>query len=116
MFCGNCEKIVGSINALGYGRIMLVFSCTCGNYGRIEISRNKTRYNPGERVDRMPAIRNEVCTCKACDKELFSVIESRVENFSFFVECKCGEKYDTKPNFNKRLGETLRLFKQTKKP
>ncbi len=114
MFCGNCEKIVGSINPFNYKRLMFVFSCTCGNYGSIEISRNKIRYNPDERVNRMPKIRNTVCSCMMCNEPLFSVAEDRVENYSFFIECKCGEKYDTKPNFNRRLGETLKMFKESK--
>lgn len=114
VYCDNCEKIVGSINATGYNFLMLVFCCTCGNYGCIEISRNKTRYNPEERVNRTPLVKKGVCTCGACDETLFSMLEDRIDNYSFFVECKCGEKYDIKPNFERRLGETLKLFRKTK--
>ena len=114
VYCGNCEKIVGSINALGYNYIVLLFCCTCGNYGCIEISRNKKKYNPELRVNRMPRVKGNVCFFCDCDEPLFSVFENRVENYSFSVECKCGEIYDVKPNFAKRLGETLKLYKASK--
>lgn len=114
MFCDNCEKIVGSINPLGYNFLMLVFCCTCGQYGCVEISRNKKRYNPDERVNKMPKSKNALCCCPRCDEVLFSVLENRVETYSFSVECKCGEKYDVKPNFSKRLGETLKMYESSR--
>jgi len=114
VYCDNCEKIVGSINDTGYNFMMLVFCCTCGNYGCIEISRNKMRYNSDFRVNNVPKTKRVICSCVACDENLFSIFEDRIENYSFFVECRCGEQYDIKPNFEKRLGETLRLFKQAR--
>jgi len=114
MYCDNCEKIVGSINALGYDFMMMLFCCTCGNYGCIEISRNKKRYNPELRANRMPKTDKGVCCCSKCGESLFAILENRIENYSFSVECKCGEIYDVKPNFSKRLGETLKLYKESK--
>lgn len=114
VFCGNCEKIVGSINASAYNFITLIFCCTCGNYGCIEISRGKMRYNAEMRSNKMPSLKRGVCCCSMCDEKLFSILEGKTETYSFFVECKCGEKYDVKPNFEKRLGETLKLFEKAK--
>ena len=114
IYCDNCEKIVGSMNALGYNLMMLVFCCTCGIYGSIEISRTKARYRPELRANRMPVVKGRACCCAGCDEPLFAVMEDRVQTYSFFVECKCGAQYDVKPSFNKRLGETLQMFKRSK--
>ena len=114
MFCDNCEKIVGNINPLNYDFLMLVFSCTCGSYGCVEISRNKTRYNTEKKANKMPLMQKDICCCSKCKEPLFGMIEDRIDNYSFYVECKCGEKYDVKPGFSKRLGETLKMYMEVK--
>ncbi len=114
VFCENCEKIVGSINRIGYRYMKIVFSCTCGTYGNIEIVKVNSRLGDAKQINKMPGISKGVCRCTKCDTPLLSMIDSRVLNYSFFAECVCGEAFDTKPNFNKRLGETLDLFEKWK--
>ena len=115
VFCENCEKIGGCINKSSYGYIKFVFICTCGLCGSVELIRNGRK--PGSltnRVDKMPKIVNHVCTCCNCDRALLSVAEASVQNYSFFAECVCGEQFDTKPTFDKRLGETMKVYEQIK--
>ncbi len=114
MFCENCEKIVGSVNIDGYMYINLSFRCTCENDANIEIIRDKHKNDISQPVNRMPGRDKGRCNCRKCGVSMFSVIEDRVESYSFFVECKCGEKYDTIPTFESRLGETLELYKKAK--
>ncbi len=114
VFCENCEKVVGSINKSGYRYINFIFICTCGMCGRVEIIRDGHKNGISQHLNRMPKVVNGVCCCRECDNPLLSVKEESVYNFSFFTECICGEKYDTKPSFNKRLGETLRILKKAK--
>ncbi|MBE7023402.1 MAG: hypothetical protein IJ285_00210 [Clostridia bacterium] len=115
VFCENCEKVVGSINQMSYKYINLIFLCTCGNCGRIEISRGKNKNDISVQLNKMPSIRRKgVCCCTKCDTPLFSTVENALQNYFFFVECNCGEKYDTKPTFDKRLGETMELYKKLK--
>lgn len=110
IFCDNCEKIVGSINRQGYRYLNLSIVCTCGNCGSIEISRPGNTSDPFERINKMPDSREGIAVCKNCKMPIFGVISDRVRTYSFYVECVCGEKYDTKSNFSKRLGETIRLM------
>lgn len=111
VFCDNCEKIVGSINKQGYRYLNISISCTCGNHGSLEISKPDNTSDPYERLNQMPMDKNGVEVCKYCKTPMFGVIVDRVRSFSFYSECICGEKYDTKPNFPKRLGETVQLLK-----
>ena len=115
VFCDTCEKIVGSINAVGYKYLNLFFLCTCGNFGSVEIISGGNKNDITNHLNRMPKERNGVCMCKRCEKPLLSMIDERLRNYSFYIQCRCGEKYDTKPNFNKRLGETLVMFFKSKK-
>jgi hypothetical protein len=110
IFCEKCEKIIGSINKSGYKYINIVLTCSCGNFGAIEISKNGRSYRQ-EKVDKTPNERSGVAVCKNCDTAIFGIIDWRVQNYSFFAECKCGEKYDTRCAIEKRLGETARLLK-----
>ena len=114
MFCENCEKIVGSINFKGYKYLNLAYVCTCGNYGSVELIKHKHKPDTEKAINRMPVGRNHLCICRECNTPMLSVIGDRVENYSFVVECTCGATYDTKPNFDHRLGETLKLFKRMK--
>lgn len=115
VFCDNCEKIVGSINKAGYKYLNVFFFCTCGSFGSIEIIRNGHENDITEHLHRMPKVRNGVCVCRKCETLLLSMVDERLQNYSFYAECSCGEKYDTKPNFEKRLGETLKAFSESKK-
>ena len=115
VFCENCKKILGSINAKGYNYINMQFWCTCGNYGCVEVAK-KRFVDISNRINKMPSIRKlNMSCCSKCNTPLFSVSEDRTSNYSFYVECVCGERYDTRGNFDTRLGETLRLFNESKK-
>lgn len=107
IFCDNCEKILGSINKQGYRYINLSLTCSCNYDGILEISREDSTSDPFERVNRMPYEKDGLAVCKKCGNVMFGVIPDRLINYSFYVECTCGEKYDIKPTFGKRLGETL---------
>ncbi len=114
VFCENCEKILGSINIKGYSYINMQFLCTCGNYGFIEVAR-KAFVDISNPVNKMPSVRRQnLSCCRKCETPLFSVIEDRIRNYSFYIECKCGERYDTKGTFDKRLGETLKILKKSR--
>lgn len=115
VFCKECKRIVGSINEKGYRYINLVIDCRCQLRGDLEIITEKSTSNQYEAVRHMPMAKNGVAVCKNCGTPMFSVIEERVEGYSFYVECICGEKYDLKPTFPKRLGETLEKIKKSRK-
>ena len=115
VFCKNCQRIVGSINVKGYRYINLVIDCGCQSLGTLEIVTDKSTSNQYEPINRMPMSKNGVAVCKKCETPIFSVIEERVNNYSFYAECICGEKYDLKPTFPKRLGETLEKIKKSRK-
>lgn len=112
IFCSNCEKIIGSINKDGYNYINLNIACSCGFCGSVELSKNTASLLPLKRAYKMPDDKNGVLVCKKCGKQMFGVISDRVTAYSFFLECTCGEKYDTKPTHSKRLGETLNMLKK----
>lgn len=112
MFCDNCQKIVGSVNFDGYLYINLAFRCTCENEINLEIVRDKHNNDISIPINRMPQTHKGRCICGECGVAMFAVISERVENYSFFVECRCGAKYDTVPNFTSRLGETLEMYKK----
>ncbi|MBR5614591.1 MAG: hypothetical protein IKW64_04740 [Clostridia bacterium] len=115
MFCKNCDKIVGSINKHGYRRLSISLICTCGCYGNVEIVADGSLSDFTEKIDKAPDFKDSVVHCKECQTPIFGILENRVENYSFFAECVCGAKYDTKPQIHKRLGETAKLLKQNKK-
>ncbi len=115
VFCDGCEKIVGSINEFGYRYINLKFICNCGNCGKIEITKKGHSGEPEMAVNKMPRVsRIKLFSCVKCRKPLFSMIDGRTRTYSFYAECMCGKRYDTKPNFDKRLGETLKIYKNQK--
>lgn len=112
VFCGNCKKILGSINKSAYRYINMAINCDCGNNGTIEIAHTDSTSDPREFVKKMPFEKNSVSICKKCNTPLFSVIGSRITSYSFYVECKCGEKYDLESTYSKRLGETLKKYNE----
>ncbi len=115
IFCENCEKIVGSINQQGYRYINLGISCSCGEFGSLEIAKTDSTADPYDSVDRMPKTEKGIAVCKKCGMPLFGVIDGRVKSYSFYVECVCGEKYDLKSTFPDRLGATLESIKKSRK-
>ncbi len=115
VFCSNCEKIVASINKQGYRYINLSIACSCGSFGTLEIAKDANTSDPYDTVNHMPKSKNKVAVCDVCDTPMFGVIDERVKNYSFYIECVCGEKYDLKSSFPKRLGETLDIIKKSRK-
>ncbi|MBR5155595.1 MAG: hypothetical protein IKW62_03805 [Clostridia bacterium] len=111
VFCKNCEKIVASINKQGYRYINLSITCSCGSFGNLEIAKETSTSDPYEVINRMPKAKNGLAVCGVCNVPMFGVIDERVKNYSFYVECVCGKKYDLKPSFPKRLGETIEMLK-----
>lgn len=114
IFCGNCDKIVGSVNKSGYKYLNLAFICTCGNFGNIEVVRDGHVNDITKQIRKTPKTKLGVYVCPKCDIPLISMIDERVQNYSYYIECVCGERFDTKPGFDKRLGETLKAFKKLK--
>ncbi len=114
VFCDNCEKIVGSINKAGYRYLNIAFICTCGNFGSIEVIRDGHYNDITKQICNTPKTKMGVYCCTKCDMPLISMIDERVQNYSFYTECVCGERFDTKPAFDKRLGETLKAIKKLK--
>ena len=112
IFCENCDKILGSINKYGSKYIYLSIDCNCENIGKAEIYSKDCTLDPSKRIGKMPAEINGVAVCKKCGTQLFNVIDDRVRNYSFYVECSCGERYDLKPSSPKRLGETVKILKK----
>ncbi len=115
VFCEVCGKIVASINRQGYRYINLSINCSCGNFGNLEIVKETSTSDPYKVQGRMPDSKSGLAVCSVCDTRMFGVIDERVKNYSFYAECTCGEKYDLKPNFPKRLGETLDIIKKSRK-
>lgn len=115
IFCKNCNKIVGSVNIAGYKYLNIGLFCTCGSYGSIEIARKNSTSDLNVKINKMPHFKNNLASCKRCKTPIFGIIENRVSNYSFYAECICGEKYDTRPVEQKRLGETLMLLKNMNK-
>ncbi len=112
IFCDTCEKIIGSINAEGYNYVNLTFLCTCDNCGRIEIIKGGRKEICDTDVHKMPSEKRiGMLYCEDCNTPLLSMIEGRTKNYSFVIECVCGEKYDRKPKFEKRFGELIELYK-----
>ncbi len=114
IFCENCKRILGSINRLGYRYINLSLTCKCDVFCNVEIAKTVNTSDPFERVERMPMSKNGINICKKCGTPLFGIIDDRVKNYSFYVECSCGEKYDLMPSFPSRLGKTLEEIKNKK--
>ncbi len=113
IFCDTCEKIIGSINTGGYNYIKLLFLCTCDNYGSIEIIKGGHEEICDADVHKMPGEKRiGMLYCEDCNTPLLSVIEERIKNYSFSMECVCGQKYDRKPKFEKRFGELIELYKK----
>ena len=111
VFCSICEKIIASINQDSYKYIKLDIDCSCGNHGSLEFS--STRLLPDfDSIKQMPYEKDGLAICKNCKTKMFGVIPHRTSNYSFYIECKCGEKYNIKPTFEKRLGETLKQLEQ----
>ncbi len=115
IFCDNCEKILGSSNKDAYKYMNVSIVCTCGNYGSIEVAKPENTSDPSKRVNKMPKEKYGVQICKRCGRPLLGVISDRVRAYSFYVECVCGEKYDMKSTFSKRLGETMQKLGEIKK-
>ena len=111
IFCENCQKIVGSINKSGYRYIALEADCCCGNRWSIEIARPDSSVNPLKRLNRMTDRKDGVHICKKCGEPIFGIVASQVGIYSFYTQCVCGEKYDSKSNSFKRLEETARILK-----
>ena len=106
--------IIGSVNRFGYKYLYIAFECNCGNQGNIEIIRDG-HFNDREKIIRKtPKTKLGTFICAKCDTPLISMIDKRV-TYTFYTECVCGEKYDTKPTFDTRLGETLKAYKKLKK-
>lgn len=112
VFCGVCNKIIGSINISSYSALYLMTSCTCGSSGHLQYS--DTKNIDIKTVNRIPDYVNGVYACHKCKTPLFSVIPDRVHNYSFYVVCSCGEIYDTRVNHDRRLAETVRIIKEQK--
>ncbi len=112
IFCRGCERILGSVNRESYKYIGLNISCSCGNYGKLEFKRADSTVDTDEQTGQMPGLKNGVAVCKKCGVQLFNIIPTRVKGYSCYVECKCGEKYDMVPMQDKRLGETIKLYKK----
>ncbi len=112
IFCQGCNKILGSVNKDSYRYIKMSLVCSCGDYGNLEFERAESTSDPYERIGRMPGLKNGVAVCKSCGVQLFNVIPTRVKAYSYYVECKCGEKYDLVPMQDRRLGETIKLYKK----
>ncbi len=115
VFCETCEKILGSINERGYNYINIALVCTCGNYGKIEIIKGGHENDITKSVNKMPKIDLNVNICRKCERPLFQITDGRVKSYSFYAECVCGERYDRKVTFDKRLGETLKKYSKIKK-
>ena len=114
IFCENCDKIVGSVNKSGYKYLNLAFICTCGNFGNIEVIRDGRFNDITRQIRKTPKTKSGVYVCPQCDIPLISMIDERLQNYSYYIECVCGERFDTKPSFDKRLGETLKTIKKLK--
>ncbi len=114
VFCGNCEKVLGSINSKSFKDIKLSIICTCGNYGSLIISHGKSYEDEFRYIGQMPLIKKDILYCKKCKEPLFGVIDQRTVQYAFSVQCRCGEKYDLKPSFPSRLGETLKMYENSK--
>lgn len=112
IFCDSCNMIIGSINIASYENLCLHINCSCGTKGALQFS--KTEILERKSVNRTPAYLNGVYTCSKCNTPLLSVIYSRVKNYSFYVECICGEIYDYPIEHHNPLSETLNRFKQEK--
>lgn len=112
VFCEGCGQILGSVNRVSYRYIKIGFKCSCGDYGRLEFETRESTSDPYESVGQMPGLKNGVAVCKKCGVQLFNAIPTRLKGYSFYVECKCGEKYDMVPTQDIRLGETIKLYKK----
>ncbi len=114
IFCDKCDTILGSINEKGYRYINLGISCGCevDMLASLEITLPESTSNPYEPVYRMPKMEKGIAVCEKCGTPMFGIIDDRVENYSFYVECVCGEKYDLRSTFPNRLGETLEQIKK----
>ena len=80
----------------------------------MEISRGKEYIEQNTAKRKMPTAEDGVYLCKKCRTPLFSMIENRVLTYIFAVRCQCGEDYDMKTKFDKRLGETAKLLRNRK--
>ncbi len=112
IFCEGCGRILGSVNKESYRYIKINLICSCGDYGNLEFETLESTADPYERVGHMPVLKNGVAVCKSCGVQIFNVIPTRVKAYSYYVECKCGEKYDMVPTQDMRLGETIKLYKK----
>ncbi len=107
VFCNQCDKIIASINSNAYQYIKLSIDCSCGNHGSLEFSFSKIPPD-FDKIRTMPYEKDGLAICKVCGNKMFGVIPHRTRNYSFYCVCSCGEKYNIKPSFEKRLGETIR--------
>lgn len=111
--CEECSTILGYIDANSYEYLNFHTVCgECGNYGRLEFSRNRDEFK--KTVGRAPDFINRVYVCSDCQKPMFSVDDDRCSNFSFYIKCKCGAEYDRRVKFKERLGETIRRINDKK--
>lgn len=113
VFCDRCGIIIGSVNRYGYKYLYITFDCNCGNHGEIKIIRDGHLNDQENPIYKAPKTRLGTFVCTKCDTPLISIIKGRVQ-YSYYIECICGEKYDSQPSFDKRLGETLKAFKKQK--
>ena len=112
MFCKDCDRIVGSINRNAFSYINIKFTCSCDKDVRREIEIMKEKYIPEKVKKALKSTKFGLYSCNKCSAPIFSIVKDRVAYFSFHVKCSCGEIYDEKEVFEKRLGETLNRIKK----
>ena len=112
MFCKDCNKIVGSINKEIPSYINIKFTCTCDSIVTRSVEIANEKYEQKRVGNALKSNKFGLYSCKKCNSPLFSIVKERVASFCFHVKCSCGEIYDEKLVFEKRLGETLRRIKK----
>ncbi len=94
IICENCNNTLGSIEAMNYSYIKLIFVCKCKSIVKAELYRGKRPIL--SHPDRMLYNKNGKYICQNCETELFSVNEDEVKSYAFNAICKCGVEYDAK--------------------
>ena len=106
--CDVCGKLIGDINVDSCTAIQLYICCSCGAHGKLQFS-DKLQL-PHKIQNRIPGYVNKKYVCSKCHTPLLSVIPARLTNYGFYVECTCGEAYDTRVDHDKHLAETLQIY------